>query len=138
MRRAPTPAPVGGFVLVAVLLVLLAVGVVAVAMSLEAGLSTLAARSASGAAVARSAARAALVLGLDEAQSIGSSGALPAELGPWEEEGVEATVVLTRDPGTDPPVYRLAAVAAAGRSRAEAGAVLVLEPEPRVLEWKVP
>ena len=142
MRSTGRPVPArdrrGGFVLVAVLLVLLVVGVVAVAASLEAGLVTLGARSAAGAAVARSAARAALVLALDEVMASAGTDTLPTEFGPWDDAGVAAVARLAEVAGTEPPAYRLTATAAHGRSRAEGSAVIVLEPEPLVIEWRAP
>jgi len=128
-----------GFVLVGVLLVLLAIGVIAAAMSLEAGLATLGARSAAGSAAARPAARAALVLALDEALASAEAGAQPPPAyGPWAELGAEASAALAPVPGTSPVVYRLTATAVAGRSRAEASAAFAIEPAPRVLEWREP
>ncbi len=132
-------APVGerGVVLVAVLLLLLAAGAIAFAMSLEAGLATLGARAATGAAQARPAARAGLVLAVRElVEAGGGLGPLPAVLGPWE--AVAATVRVEVEVGAGPAVYRLSARAEAGRAVAEARAVLVLEPAPEVLEWREP
>lgn len=131
------PAARAGFVLVGVLLLLLAVGLVATGMSLEAGLATLGARSAAGAAEARTAARAALTLAVYEALAL-PPGEAPETFGPWPSAGLPAIVNVATVSGSDPPAMRLRAVAEAGRSRAEASAVITLEPSPRVLEWRDP
>jgi hypothetical protein len=132
------PAARAGFVLVGVLLLLLAVGLVATGMSLEAGLATLGARSAAGAAEARTAARAALTLAVYEALALPPGEAPPEMFGPWPSAGLPAIVNVATVSGSDPPAMRLRAVAEAGRSRAEASAVITLEPSPRVLEWRDP
>lgn len=129
----------GGFVLVAVLLLLTAVGLIAVAMSLEAGLATLGARAAAGASAARPAARAALVLALDEVVTAAAAGLEPPEtFGPWTLGAAGAGARSAFVGGAEETVYELTAVATVGRARAEATAVVTLTPEPRVLEWREP
>src|SRR5690606_28449566 len=98
----------GGFVLVAVLLLLTAVGLIAVAMSLEAGLATLGARAAAGASAARPAARAALVLALDEVVTAAAAGLEPPEtFGPWTLGAAGAGARSALVGGAEETVYEL-------------------------------
>ncbi len=122
--------------IVAVLMLLVALGALAAGMFLETGLATLGARSASQAAVARPLARAGLIVALDElraAQTIESS---LLELGPWERLGEGVTGRLTVEEGSDPVAYRAAAEAVVGKAVARAEAVFVTEPAFEIIEWR--
>lgn len=139
--RPSRPRPRGhgreeGFVIVAVLMLLVALGALAAGMFLETSLTTLAARSAAQAAIARSAAHAGLVLALAEAGGPSGPGAAPRSLGPWPGLGEGVTGWLSVVPGTEPPAYRVDVTAVEGRSTADAYVVFVVEPGLAVLAWR--
>lgn len=127
--------PEEGFVIVAVLLLLVALGALAAGMFLETGLTTLAARSSAQAAVARSAAHAGLVLALDEVRASAGPGTVPRALGPWSGLGQGVTARLTEVPGSEPQAFRVDVTAEEGRATTRAYAVFVMQPELEVLEW---
>lgn len=134
-HREAASRPDSGFVIVAVLLLMVALGALAVGMSLEAGLTTLGARSAQSSAVARSAAHAGLVMALHE---ITGSGAEPAAraVGPWPQLGPDVMGELSLEAGAEPPAYRIVVTASAARTAAQASAVFVLAPTFEILEWR--
>ncbi len=122
-----------GFVIVAVLLLLVALGALAVGMSLETGLATLGARSATEAAVARSKAHAGSLLALSEFRSAAS---VPSEVGPWAQLGGQVTGEVMPEAGSDPAAHRLVVTARVGRSVATTHVVFALTPSFEVLQWR--
>lgn len=136
-RRTPSPAKRrDGFVIIAVLMLLVALGALAAGMFLETSLTTLGARSAAQAAQARPLARAGLVLAIEEVTTTPPAGDGPIELGPWEPLGEGVSGLLRVELGSEPRAYRVSIHARVGRTSAHAEAVLVLEPEFEVLEWR--
>lgn len=125
-----------GFVIVAVLLLLVALGALAAGMFLETSLTTLGARSAAQAAAARPLARAGLVFALQEISSTPPAAEGTLDLGPWDPLGEGVTARLAVEEGSEPVAYRVSVQAQVGRASASAEAVLVLEPELEVLEWR--
>lgn len=137
-----------GFVLPAVLGVLLIISVISFAMSLIATLELLSARSAADAVAAKAAADGALALALREA-GIDLAGGPPAApdarlpaatYGPWSHHQIDGSATLqllgneADDPAGLPPVYRLSATATVGRALSTVGLVFTLEPHLLVLE----